>query len=298
MTGVRGLNYTTIPTEPREIITEKLGPMVPLLSNSPNQWIASSGMMLRVLVGSTVHGTAVEGQDDIDEMGICVEPPMTVIGRNREFKHYEFRSAELRTPKKNGEAPRSEPGDLDLMVYGLRRYTVLTAAGNPSMLLPLFVPDDAVRYINTFGEEMRAQREMMLSRLCAIKFLGYLNRQRDGLLGKRNVPNRAELTRKVGYDPKYAMHALRLGMQGCELLETGAISVPLRGQQLRLLREVRGGQREDGQIWPLEYILDQIGHYERRIQALTTTSRLPAEPDWGGINTWLIDVHLRHWGCV
>lgn len=31
-------------------------------------------MILRVQVGSGVHGTSISGQDDRDEMGICLEP--------------------------------------------------------------------------------------------------------------------------------------------------------------------------------------------------------------------------------
>ena len=31
-------------------------------------------MILRGQVGSGVHGTSVEGQDDRDEMGLCLEP--------------------------------------------------------------------------------------------------------------------------------------------------------------------------------------------------------------------------------
>ena len=43
--------------------------------------IAGDGMILRVQVGSGVYGTAVSGQDDRDEMGLCLEPPRFVTGR-------------------------------------------------------------------------------------------------------------------------------------------------------------------------------------------------------------------------
>jgi hypothetical protein len=40
-------------------------------------------MILRVQVGSGVHGTSIAGQDDRDEMGICLEswPFVTGLGR-------------------------------------------------------------------------------------------------------------------------------------------------------------------------------------------------------------------------
>jgi hypothetical protein len=40
-------------------------------------------MILRVQVGSGVHGTSISGQDDRDEMGLCLEPPQFVTGLAR-----------------------------------------------------------------------------------------------------------------------------------------------------------------------------------------------------------------------
>ena len=45
--------------------------------------IAEAGMILRVQVGSGVHGTSISGQDDRDEMGICLEPARFVTGLAR-----------------------------------------------------------------------------------------------------------------------------------------------------------------------------------------------------------------------
>lgn len=92
------------------IHSERLGPQVPIMTRSPKQWIAENGMILRVLVGSGVHGTAIEGQDDRDEMGVCVESHNSVVGLEK-FEHYEFRT------QPEGVCPG--PGDLDLIVYSL-----------------------------------------------------------------------------------------------------------------------------------------------------------------------------------
>jgi hypothetical protein len=45
--------------------------------------IAEHGMIVRVQVGSGVHGTSIGGQDDRDEMGICLEPARFVTGLAR-----------------------------------------------------------------------------------------------------------------------------------------------------------------------------------------------------------------------
>lgn len=277
--------------EPRPVYvwSQRLGERVPILSNAPNQWIAENGMMLRVLVGSTVHGTAVDGQDDRDEMGICVEPMSHVIGLRR-FKHYQFRT--------QPEGVCSGPGDLDLIVYSLRRYVSLAAKGNPTVLLPLFVPEDAICYSNVFGRELREYREMFLSKQVGERFKGYLHSQREGLMGLRSGgtrnQGRADIRAKMGYDGKFASHMLRLGYQGVELLETGNIVLPMHGRALEVCRAIRHGEKpgEEGKRWCLT-LAEKL---EAWIDALMPITQLPDEPDWDRINSWLADVHLRHWG--
>ena len=42
--------------------------------------IAEAGTILRVLAGSTVHGTSLPGDSDRDEMGIAITPKTHVLG--------------------------------------------------------------------------------------------------------------------------------------------------------------------------------------------------------------------------
>jgi uncharacterized protein len=260
-----------------------LGPSV-RRTDSPAQLIAETGMILRVLVGSTVHGTALEGQDDRDEMGICVEPPSTVVGLDS-FTHYEFRTQPT--------GARSGPGDLDLIVYGLRRYASLVARGNPTMLLPLFVPEDAICYCDVFGRELRAQRDMFVSKRVGARFLGYLNNQRNRLLGvSSDGTSNRHLRAMYGFDTKSAVHMVRLGMQGVALLEHGSITLPIPPGQLTPLRELRQGMRTQ------EWALDEARRYEARITELLSSAPVPDEPDYPRINEWLRGVHLRYWSAL
>jgi uncharacterized protein len=105
--------------------------------------IAEAGMILRVLVGSGVHGTAVTGQDDRDEMGVCLEPPEFVTGLARvpsgigglgpsvRFEQYERHTA---WDRPGGLANRSGAGDLDVVIYSARKWARLALAGNPTVL--------------------------------------------------------------------------------------------------------------------------------------------------------------------
>jgi hypothetical protein len=52
--------------------------------------IALENEILRGVVGSTSHGTAIDGQDDRDEMGIFIEPAEFVCGLTP-LDHYIYR---------------------------------------------------------------------------------------------------------------------------------------------------------------------------------------------------------------
>ena len=155
--------------------------------------IAERGTILRCQVGSGLHGTAVDGQDDRDEMGLCVEPPEYVAGLRR-FEQYIFRT--------QPEGARSGPGDLDLIVYSLRKWMRLALSGNPTILLPLFVPDEEIVQIDELGHELRANAQRVLSRRAGLRFAGYLRTQRKRLLEGELKVNRPELIEKYGFDTK------------------------------------------------------------------------------------------------
>lgn len=44
------------------------------------KWKPEHSLVINAVVGSTVHGLNLPGSDDLDTMGICLEPPEYVIG--------------------------------------------------------------------------------------------------------------------------------------------------------------------------------------------------------------------------
>ncbi|ONI85239.1 hypothetical protein ALI144C_13060 [Actinosynnema sp. ALI-1.44] len=188
--------------------------------------IAERSTILRVQVGSGVHGTAIQGQDDRDEMGICVEPPEYVVGLER---------------------------------------------------------------FDDLGRELRAKPEIVLSRQAGMRFIGYLRSQRAGMLGHRKHTNRPELIEKYGFDAKYAMHMVRLGVQGVELLETGRITLPIPEPWLAWLRDLRQGKHTKDEA------LAAADELEAELEKLITTSPLPERPDRDLANAWLRQAYQRVW---
>ena len=186
--------------------------------------IAEDGLVLRVQVGSGVHGTAISGQDDRDEMGLCLEPPQYVTGIARvpsgtgavtstvPFEQYERHTV---WDQPGGLANRSGAGDLDVIIYSARKWARLALLGNPTVLLVLFAPDSDVVFRNGPGVELVQNAHRFASRIAADRFLGYLQAQRTAMTAESGAhTNRPELVAIHGYDTKFAMHALRLGVQG------------------------------------------------------------------------------------
>ncbi|MFJ9553808.1 DNA polymerase beta superfamily protein [Nocardiopsis sp. NPDC101807] len=244
--------------------------------------IAEKGTVLRCQVGSGVHGVAVGGQNDRDEMGICVEPPEYVIGL-RAFEQYVFRT--------QPDHARSGPGDLDLTVYSLRKWMRLALDGNPTVLLPLFVPDGEIVAVTDTGLELRAAADRVLSRRAGHRFLGYLRAQRErmeGLRGGKHT-NRPELVDAHGFDTKYAYHMVRLGIQGVELMETGRLTLPMPVADRTWLRELRLGGHSRAEA------LARAAELEERLEWLCGNADLPEEPDRGWADRWLVDAYRRSW---
>jgi hypothetical protein len=264
-------------------------------SSEQARHLAEQGLVLRVQVGSGVHGTSISGQDDRDEMGICLEPPAFVTGVARLANGTAFEQYQRHTvwDRPGGLANRSGAGDLDVVVYSARKWARLALAGNPTVLLLLFVPDNEIVFRSPVGVALMANGHRFVSRLAADRFLGYLQSQRAAMAGEVAAhTNRPELVALHGYDTKYAMHALRLGVQGVELLTTGRITLPVPAADGERLRSVRRGEV------PLAEVVAEIEEYEARLLALRTSSAVPEEPDRAWVDAWLHQAHLDHWATL
>jgi uncharacterized protein len=246
-----------------------------------NRAIADAHTILRVQVGSGLHGIAIPGTDDRDEMALVCEPPEYVIGL-RKFEQYEYRTQLNHV--------RSGPGDLDFIAYSLHKWAKLAATGNPTLLLLLFAPDSEVLHAEWPGHSLRAQRSMFISRGAGDRFIGYLERQRDRMLGILSQrTNRPELVALHGFDTKFGAHAVRLGIQGVELLSTGKITLPIPHPDRAYLIGIREGKHSKDEV------LAVIEMLREKLVELRATSELPEHADYDRINRWLPEVYRQWW---
>lgn len=248
--------------------------------------VALPNEILRSVVGSGVHGIAIEGTDDHDEMGVYIEPPEYVLGAARLRDDYVWRT--------QPEGVRSGHGDTDLILYSLRKYLRLAIKGNPTVMLPLFAPPESLIIVTPLGEELRGMKSAFLSQLAVERFLGYMHSQHERMLGqsKRNVPNRPELMAQYGWDVKYGSHALRLAYQGFEIASTGSLSLPLPDRERERVLSVKRGEV------PRDEVSAEIGRLEVEVRRLLDEGRspLPESADFSRINAWAVDAQRRHWG--
>lgn len=243
--------------------------------------IAEPNTVLRATVGSRLYGVEIDETADRDEMGLCIEPPEYVIGLGR-FEQWVHRS------KPDGQ--RSEPVDLDLTVYGLRKWATLALNGNPTVIQLMFLPASAIlERVESVNVEVLAP--FLASRRAASAFLGYMTQQKQRLLGERGQMSvkRPELVEEHGYDTKYAAHVVRLAHQGIEYMTSGRLTLPLPDEVRAEVVAVRRGEVD------FNACMTRIGELEHKLVALKDTTELPEQPDYAAVNRWLIEVYEQWW---
>lgn len=99
------------------------------------------------------------------------------------------------------------------------------------------------------------------------------------------VGNREELYLKHAYDTKFAMHLVRLMMEGMQLLTYGQLEFPFKEDALSTLKEIRAGH------FSIEFIIQLANEMERKIEGIT--SPLPEKPRYEEIEAYVIQTIKR-----
>jgi hypothetical protein len=245
-----------------------------------------SGTILLVEVGSTAHGTGLPGGEDQDETAVVVESPEQVLGLDPSGPATIMQRTQP-------EGSKSGPGDIDRTLHPLRRFLYLAASGNPSVLMSLWAP---ILEATPEGLELQGLGDLFVGRHVIPRYRGYMQSQAVRLLGiggarhgRRGGAPREHLNAAVGYDTKYAMHCARLGFQGLELLRTGRIDLPIRGEPAEWLLAVRRGEVAFEEWWSRCLELDA------ELEAMAEDDAIPPGPDQRAIEAWSIQTHLTFW---
>ena len=231
--------------------------------------------------GSQLYGTNLDDTDR-DEMGVYVETPDHVTG---------LHTRDTISQRTQPDGVRSGPGDLDRKVYGVRKFARLAGNGNPTVLLMLFVPPEHRITETREGTLLLENRDAFISKRAGARFIGYLDSQREQLLTRNGTKhtNRPELVEKHGYDTKFAYHALRLGLQGIELMRTGSITLPMSADHCEWLLDIRRGGAT----------FDEVSRWltglRFGLECEIARTTLPDEPDWDAINRLCHEMYISAW---
>lgn len=225
-------------------------------------------LILLGLRGSLAHGTYIQDYtDDRDVFGIVIPPIDYFYG----LKKYEG-------------TERFE-GDIDLLIFDIRKYITLLLKNNPNVLSLLWLQDNQYLKRTELGKRLIANRYMFLSKKCYNTYSGYAYGQlkrmthynKQGYMGKK----RKELVEKYGYDCKNASHLIRLLKMGIEILTTGEVNVLRKDSQLYI--SIKKGE------WSLEKVKSEADRLFALIDEAYVRSDLPNEPDYKWANKFCIE---------
>lgn len=243
-----------------------------------------SRVIIKILAGSHIHGLNVP-ESDRDEEAIVIEPLDEAWRLGKPWEDLVIETPEL-----------------DVKYFSLRKWVMMACNGNPNSLLPLFAPDSHVIHWNALGTQLVEMREHFISKQAIKSHLGYMQGQRTSMLnqiachgevgksGDHGRP-RHDLCEKYGYDTKFAMHLLRLAIQGLELASSGRITLPMVDGDRETLLEVRRGEMS------LKEVLGWAEFLEGQMKAAFDSSSLPDKPNVAIIEEWMQRIYLRRWSA-
>lgn len=228
----------------------------------------NSSLILVGYRGSIAHGMYVPKSnpnsiDDKDIMGI-----------------YAFSQESYLGIEKLKETIEIKEGELDVVLYELKKLLHLLIKGNPNVLSLLWLEPTHYIYITPEGQTLIDNRELFVSKQVYHSFSGYaygqLHRMThaacQGYMGEK----RKQLVEKFGYDTKNAAHLIRLLRMAIEFLNEGRLYVQRPDAQNLL--EIKRGE------WTLEQVKKEADRLFILANEAYTKSYLKNDVDFNKIN--------------
>jgi len=234
----------------------------------------NTNCILKGYRGSIAHGTYIPSHiDDKDIMGVCVAPREYYIGL-KNFEQYEHKE-----------------GEIDLLIYELRKYVRLLLKSNPNVLCLLWLSPNHYILKTEWGNRLLENRDIFISKQCYKSFTGYAYGQLRkmthftyrGYMGQK----RKELVEKFGFDAKNAGHLIRLLKMGIELLSTGELNV-LRHDSQQLIA-IKQGE------WTLEQVQSKANELFKLAEEAFVRSKLPEHPNYHQANILCMNIIEDYW---
>lgn len=253
-------------------------------------WLQKA-VQYEVITGSYAYG-ASGGTSDMDIYGWAIPPreyifPHTagyLVGFERVPTFDQWQMHHVIDPTANQGAGQ----EYDFSIYGIFKYFRLCMDCNPNMIDSLFVPGHCIVHCTPVAGLVRQNRDRFLSKQAYHKFNGYLHAQM-AKLDRKPEGKRVELVEKYGFDVKFAYHAVRLGCQLEQVLETGTMDLC---RDKEMYKAIRRGE------WSIDQIRKYVFEKQQRLERLYEKSKMRTKPDKVGIKQLLLDCLEQHFGSL
>ncbi|MBR9961900.1 DNA polymerase beta superfamily protein [Anaerostipes sp. Marseille-Q3525] len=235
------------------------------------------------LGGSYAYGTDTE-DSDIDLRGVFLSDKREILLNNNP----------------NNLEKTDDHKDVDTVLHSHIKMINMLAKGNPTFLELLYFAPDRYLYVSDIGMELIKNRDMFLSKRVYHSYKGYI----CDCLGHTNskyykVKNSPEIQRAN----KSMMHAIRLLLQGIQLLQLGTMCASDIAEEY--LIKIRNGDAGEYHVYnygkenewreyrPHKYYIELIEGLLRQFEHDYKHTTLPNEPDWDRINDFLATTNER-----
>lgn len=227
-------------------------------------------------VGSKLYGTST-ANSDTDIKGFCLPTLQQLVGLET-FEQQEYKN----------DAPDG-PLKIEGQIYSLSKFIYLSMIKqNPTMMEVCFAPSKFHLVMTPLGQTVIdfVKKGAVTKRMHG-PYSAYHRAQVKKLQSMERTGKRAEDVQTYGYDPKFAMHAYRLGVQAAHAMKTGEVNPCLEGAELTLAKEIREAK------YTLSEVLDILTKVDQDMYASYNASTLPVDPDYDAVNKFLTDVTVK-----
>lgn len=140
---------------------------------------AEKNKILEIVHGSHLYGTSTPESDE-DFVGVFLPPADYVFGlKSVEEVDLGF--------KDKGDDGKNTAAAVDRKLYEFRKFLRLCLDNNPNILEVLFVNDENIIHVDDrFGKALLEMKEIMPSKRCIPKFIGYANAQKHKMVIKQD----------------------------------------------------------------------------------------------------------------
>jgi predicted nucleotidyltransferase len=215
--------------------------------------------------GSHSYGTNIDTSEhtsDLDIRGIAIENINEIIGLS------------------NFEQFINE--ETDTTIYGLRKVLNLMLNCNPNVIEMLGTKEDHLFICNKYGQLLRDNVDLFLSKKAINSFGGYARQQL-----KRANNNMINLTKdKELKARKNVMHLIRLLIMGTEILEEKGINT-YREKDKQLFLDIRNG------IYTFDEIYNMAENLEVNFKYASDNTNLPENPNFKRVEELIMNIYME-----